>query len=44
MWGGGGDRDMEVRVDVDELLRLTDGELMDVKQQPKQQQQVSDQT
>ena len=39
VWGGGGDIDMEVKVEVDELLRLTDGELMDVKQVPKPSQQ-----
>jgi hypothetical protein len=29
--GGGGDRDMEVVVGAGELMRLTGGELMDVK-------------
>ena len=37
VWGGGGDIDMEVKVDVDELLRLTEGELLDVKQNPKKE-------
>ena len=35
VFGGGGDRDMEVRADVRELLRLTDAELADLKVSPK---------
>ena len=35
VFGGGGDRDMEVRADVRELLRLTDAELVDLKVSPK---------
>ena len=36
VFGGGGDADAEVRVEsVDELLRLTDGELLDVKKRER---------
>ena len=33
VYGGGGDVDVEVRVAVDELVRLTNGELLDVKRE-----------